>query len=104
MTHNGKKLAFVAAFLSLTLVACSSSTKETNVSSTPNMAAASANAMAKREAQEAQARAEAAQKAAQEAQAKAEAAQKTAQTAQNSGAGAQTIAQAQAKAEEDETM
>ena len=100
MTHNGKKLAFVAAFLSLTLVACSSSTKETNVSSTPNMAAASANAMAKREAQEAQARAEAAQKAAQEAQAKAEAAQKTAQTAQNSGAGAQTIAQAQAKAEE----
>ena len=100
MTHNGKKLVFVAAFLSLTLVACSSSTKETNVSSTPNMAAASANAMAKREAQEAQARAEAVQKAAQEAQAKAEAAQKTAQTAQNSGADAQTIAQAQAKAEE----
>lgn len=99
MIHNGKKLALVA-FLSLTLAACSADTKETNVSGTPNFSAATANAAAKKEAQEAQAKAEAAQKAAQEAQARAEAAQKAAQATQNSGADTKALAEAQAKAEE----
>ncbi len=111
MNKNTKTLS-LAILLSLGITACSSNTKETNVSGVPNTAAATANATAKKEAQEAQARAEAAEKAAQESKAKAEAAERAAQEAQakaeaaqkaadsaKTGTDTKTIEEAQAQAE-----